>query len=108
MRSVLGTRLILVLISILMWIGATRPSEGAEYRFYHPDPVGSNLLVTTQEGRILERSVVMPYGELVSASDGDGRSVAMNQTNTRHLFTGAERDAESGLDHMGPCSRCRN
>ncbi len=65
----------------------------AEYRFYHPDPLGSNSVVTDRDGGVVERSVLSPYGTRHGSS--------IEKDPVRHLFTDKERDLESGLDYFG-------
>ncbi len=77
------------------------PATAAEYRFYHPDPLGSNVLVTDRSGNVIQRATNTPYGELRSVNDGAGNSIEPGADSTRHLFTGQEYDAESGLSYLG-------
>ncbi len=77
------------------------PSFAVEYRFYHPDPLGSNTLVTDRSGNVVQRTVTDPYGETKAMVDGAGSSVAPGANSTRHLFTGQEHDPESDLQYFG-------
>ncbi len=72
-----------------------------EYRFYHPDPLGSNVVVTDRSGNVVQRTVTTPYGETRSAINGSGQSVDPSANSARHLFTGQEQDPESGLQYFG-------
>ncbi len=78
---------------VLLPVSGT-PAFGVEYRFYHPDSIGSNVLVTDRSGQILQRTVHRPYGETQLPTPDS--AVA-----TRHLFTGMEHDTESALDYFG-------
>ncbi len=79
----------------------TDRANAVEYRFYHPDPLGSNVLVTDRSGNVIQRTVSTPYGEIRSVVDGDGQSVGQSANGTRHLFTGQEHDPESDLHYYG-------
>ena len=57
--------------------------------FVHKDHLGSARLLTKVDKSIQENRDYLPYGESTPVSD------------TAHLFTGKERDAESGLDNFG-------
>ncbi len=73
----------------------------AEYRFYHPDPLGSNVVVTDRSGNVVQRTVSDPFGETKATVNASGQSVSPSANRTRHLFTGHEQDPESGLHYMG-------
>ncbi len=91
------------LVAMTVLIGASyiaRPAHAAEYRFYHPDPLGSNVVVTNHTGNVIQRTVHTPYGEARSVVDGQGSSVESGADGPRHLFTGQEHDFESGLHYM--------
>ncbi len=72
-------------------------SFAAEYRFYHPDPIGSATVVTDRSGAVVQRIVHAPYGELRRSVDAQGVSVDPTANTVRHLFTGQEFDPESDL-----------
>ncbi len=76
-------------------------TDAAEYRFYHPDPLGSNVVVTDRSGNVVQRTVTTPYGETRSVVDGNGLSLDPDANSTRHLYTGQEQDPESGLHSFG-------
>jgi RHS repeat-associated protein len=63
-------------------------------RYYHGDHVGSNTLVTDSSGRVLQESVLGPFGERLGTPRG---SASANS----YLLTDQPRDAESGLDYFG-------
>lgn len=57
--------------------------------FYHPDHLGSTTLVTNESGSIVENTNYKPFGEVLY----DGKS--------KYLYTGKEKDSESGLYYYG-------
>ena len=57
--------------------------------FVHKDHLGSTRLLTKVDKSIQENRDYLPYGESIAVSI------------TSHLFTGKERDSESGLDNFG-------
>ncbi len=63
-------------------------APGAATYFVHTDHLGSTRLLTNVSAQRHEAYDYLPYGE---GPTGTGT--------TNHLFTGLERDAESGLDH---------
>ncbi len=65
------------------------------YRFYHPDQIGSNTLLTDGTGGIIGRSVYTPYGELARSFPGSSPEI------TRYGFTGQEYEEESQLNLFG-------
>jgi RHS repeat-associated protein len=76
-----------------VWAGgkllATYDNDGLH--FYLDDPLGTRRVQTDYAGVIEQQCASLPYG--------DGESCTT--TPTEHLFTGKERDAESGLDYFG-------
>lgn len=56
--------------------------------FYFNDPLGTRRVQTDYAGVIEQQCTSLPYGDAESCSGG-------------HLFTGKERDAESGNDYFG-------
>ncbi len=91
-----------ILLSTTFAAATLVPTANAvEYRFYHPDPLGSNVVVTNRSGEVVQRMVHMPYGELRAVVDGAGNSISPGANDPRHHFTGHEYDAESGLHYMG-------
>jgi RHS repeat-associated protein len=67
--------------------GYTPPPE---MHYYHLDALGSVRVVTDAAGRELARHDFLPFGEELSPTPTQAR-----------LFTGKERDVESGLDYFG-------
>ncbi len=88
-------------VLLLLTIGLATPAQAVEYRFYHPDPVGSNTVVTDRSGALVQRTVFSPYGVLEHAVDENASEVVGTQASPRHLFTGQERDPESELGYFG-------
>ena len=70
---------------------ATRKDRGST----HTDAIGSIRAVTDVNGLLVAaRNDYLPFGEVFSGVSGD-------PTVTRRLFSGKERDAESGFDYFG-------
>ena len=67
-----------------------QPTTG-QLHFYLDDPLGSRRVQTNDTGAVEQNCQSLPYG--------DGESCA--PVPTEHLFTGKERDAESGNDYFG-------
>jgi RHS repeat-associated protein len=72
--------------------------------FYHPDNIGSSVLLTNSDGDPYYRVEMKPYGEVweerrltdeISSTPGSDTG----QPLVNHLFTGYERDFETGLDY---------
>ncbi len=103
LRSMFSGTLSRLLLASLSLAGLllSQHASAAEYRFYHPDPLGSNVVVTDRSGNVVQRTVTTPYGETRSAINGSGQSVDPSANSVRHLFTGQEQDPESGLHSFG-------
>ncbi len=86
---------------LLTFLLLATPTLAAEYRFYHPDPLGSNAVVTNRAGEVVQWIVLTPYGETRAVVDGAGSSIDPSADSTRHLFTGQEHDPESDLQYFG-------
>ena len=72
------------------WV-ASVPLAAETTTYYHGDPLGSQRLMTTENGYPTWSATYLPFGQEWNP-----------QTTVNHYkFTGQERDAESGLDHMG-------
>ena len=67
---------------------ARQDPNGQKY-YYHPNQLGSTELVTNQSASVVEETHYLPYGEILSG----GLS--------KFLFTGKEKDTESGLVYYG-------
>ncbi len=85
-----------VLTSLALLIALTGTAHSAEYRFYHPDPLGSNIVVTDLNGEVVQRTVTTPYGETRSAVNTNGQSVGQSANRTCHLFTGKNTTRKVG------------
>ena len=73
-------------------LGPAHPDDhGPAVRYHLADHAGSSAVVLDQDGGFVNREEYTPYGE--SSFGGFARK--------RYRFTGAERDAESGLDYRG-------
>ncbi len=88
-----------VLLGVFV-LNAATSSQAVEYRFYHPDPLGSNVVVTNRTGEVVQRTVYTPYGEPRSIVNSSGQSIEPSADAVRHLFTGQEHDPESGLHYL--------
>jgi RHS repeat-associated protein len=71
---------------------ARRKSPSGEIHYYFADHLGSSRVVTSAAGAILDDSDFYPFG---------GERVITASTDNPYLFTGKERDPESGLDFFG-------
>ncbi len=67
---------------------ARKDPDGKKY-FYHPDHLGSTTLVTNESGAVVEDTNYKPFGE------------PLYDAKSRYLYTGKERDSESGLMYYG-------
>jgi RHS repeat-associated protein len=68
------------------------PPSVSEVTTYHPDQVGTNTVTTTStaSSQTVSKTFLDPFG---AKQSGTG-------TEPRHLFTGQERDAQTGLDYF--------
>jgi RHS repeat-associated protein len=71
---------------------ARRDLPGGSIKYYFADHLGSATVIADTSGNALERYDYAPFGELHWTSGSD--------TN-HYLFTGKERDTETGLDYFG-------
>jgi RHS repeat-associated protein len=69
---------------------AQTPGEVVEY--YHLDALGSVRVVTNQAGAVVRRHDFKPFGEEINVTFPNP---------DRKLFTGQERDSETGSDYFG-------
>ena len=69
------------------------PDGTASEWYHHRDHLGSLRIVTDEAGRKAEAHDWYPYGQEMASWTASGAT-------TRKLFTGHERDAETGLDYM--------
>ena len=70
-------------------------------RYYTTDWLGSMRLVTDASGAAVSRRDYLPYGQVVDAALGGRGSLYGAEVGTRMMFTGKERDGETGLDYFG-------
>ncbi len=97
----LPTKQLLISGFAVLSLGLSTHAQSVEYRFYHPDALGSNVVVTDRSGAVVQRIVSTPYGEIRSTVTGRGQSIDPAANSVRHLFTGHESDPESGLQNFG-------
>jgi RHS repeat-associated protein len=79
----------------LLALGLPAPvaaQTGTRVEYYHLDALGSVRVVTNASGQVVRRHDFGPFGEEVAPS---------YPSPERKLFTGQERDAETGLDYFG-------
>jgi RHS repeat-associated protein len=70
---------------------ARRDASNSSVHYFFSDHLGSTSVTTNSPGATLEEDIdYYPYGGIVSGSSSD-----------HYLFTGKERDSESGLDNFG-------
>jgi RHS repeat-associated protein len=69
----------------------SRRDSSSNIEYYFADRIGSSRVVTNASGTILADCDYFPYG---------GTACSPSSTNN-YLFTGKERDSESGLDNFG-------
>ncbi|MFH1442953.1 MAG: RHS repeat-associated core domain-containing protein [Candidatus Micrarchaeota archaeon] len=67
---------------------ARKDPDGKKY-FYHPDHLGSTTLVTNESGAVVEDTNYKPFGE------------PLYDAKSRFLYTGKEKDSETGLMYYG-------
>jgi RHS repeat-associated protein len=70
---------------------ARRDASNSSVHYFFDDHLGSTSVVTNSTGATLEEDLdYYPYGGIASGTSSD-----------HYLFTGKERDSESGLDYFG-------
>ncbi|MFH1310903.1 MAG: RHS repeat-associated core domain-containing protein [Nanoarchaeota archaeon] len=67
-----------------------KENNGDNKTYYHPDLLGSTTLVTNQSGNVIEEEFYLPFGGNL---EGDEES--------RFLYTGEEKDRETGIYYYG-------
>ena len=81
---------------------STAPLTGPGGRQYlTSDWLGSTRLTTDSTGNVTTRRDYFPFGKSVEGSIGSRGAVYESVTPSAQLFTGKERDAETGLDYFG-------
>ncbi|MCC7342095.1 MAG: hypothetical protein IT170_13530 [Bryobacterales bacterium] len=79
------------------------PAQTAGTRYLTADHLGSVRLVTDASGNVVSRHDYLPFGEEIPAGVG-GRTTGMGyvaNAAVTQMFTGKERDTETGLDYFG-------
>jgi len=92
-RTVL-TRLILRLVIGLVLSPTIARAQSEEVIYYHTDAIGSVRMITDATGAIVARYDYRPFGE-------EWPQQPPTQNPDTRQFTGAERDVETQLDHLG-------
>lgn len=67
-----------------------RRNPGGTLAFYHNDHLGSTSVLTDENGDLVEETTYYPYGEVKSGG-----------TSSKYLYTGQEKDFETGLSYYG-------
>jgi RHS repeat-associated protein len=67
------------------------PASWQAVEYYHLDALGSVRAVTNDQGAVIARHDFLPFGEEVAPQ---------NPAKDRKLFTGQERDFETGMDYF--------
>ena len=62
--------------------------------FYHPDPLGSSSYITDREGRIIQHTEYIAFGEVLFEEHSTSKTMP-------YLFNGKELDTETGLYYYG-------
>jgi len=83
----------LLVLAVLMLPAPALAQTGQVVEYYHLDALGSVRVVTDQAGQVIARHDFLPFGEEWPAPQPT--------TKEKKLFTGHERDAETGLDYFG-------
>ena len=87
--------------------GGASDLSGTPPYFLHTDTLGSTRLTTDLNGNVVRRTDYWPFGQEINSLSQDApyRTTAMGYNsalrNPPTLFTGKERDAETGLDYFG-------
>jgi RHS repeat-associated protein len=77
---------------LLIPANALSQSSSEVIEYYHLDALGSVRVVADQTGAVLRRHDFKPFGEEINVTFPNP---------DRKLFTGQERDSETGLDFFG-------
>ncbi|MFN7651343.1 MAG: RHS repeat domain-containing protein [Acidobacteriota bacterium] len=70
-------------------------------RYLSTDHLGSTRLVSSETGAVISRRDLTPFGEVIPAGTGGRGGEFGAPAGTSILFTGKERDVETGLDYFG-------
>ena len=85
-----GRRRAMGLAAVAWRWAALAGAQTVEYD--HPDALGSVRVVTNEAGAVVRRHDYLPFGQAWAATPGE---------TSPKMFTGQERDAETGLDYFG-------
>ena len=88
-------RMLLATAAVVLWPALALAQGGQVVEYYHTDALGSVRAVTkvvNGQVQVVSRHDYMPFGEEVSPPPPPSE---------KRLFTGKERDAETGLDYFG-------
>jgi len=83
---------LLVLLAAMLLPRAALAQAGQTVEYYHLDALGSVRVVTDQNAQVIARHDFLPFGEETPPPSG---------VTQKKLFTGHERDADTGLDYFG-------
>jgi RHS repeat-associated protein len=85
-------RQLVVALAALAVLAAAKVGDAQEYvEYYHLDALGSVRVVTNEAGQVVSRHDYLPFGE-------EWNPQAFRDA---RLFTGKERDPETGMDYFG-------
>ena len=84
-----------LLAAALCLIAPLASAQTVEY--YHLDAIGNVRAVTDEDGQVLERHDYLPFGEECTVGACAGNTGAGQP----RMFTGKERDSETGQDYFG-------
>jgi len=84
--------LLAVLLTVLLLPAPALAQTTQVVEYYHTDALGSVRAVTNQSGVVIRRHDFLPFGEELQSTVPPP---------DKPLFTGKERDAETGLDYFG-------
>ncbi len=77
---------------LLLWPSATFGQTSQVVEYYETDAVGSVRAVTDAQGQVIARHDFLPFGEELAPQ---------SPPRDKKLFTGQERDFETGQDYFG-------
>jgi RHS repeat-associated protein len=93
----------LLILLALLWptqaMAQTNPAVVVEY--YHLDALGSVRVVTDQNGQILKNAAGVEVGRHDFLPFGEEWPAPQPTAKEKKLFTGHERDTDTGLDYFG-------
>jgi len=88
------------IIVLILSSGFVAKADAVEHRVFLNDHLGNVTTITDENGRVLQRNVITPYGEISRMTDGEGQEITMQQSLSKRLFTGHYYDEESNLHYM--------